>query len=83
MFAILLKKVTRNKLVLFAGIGGLVSHLLIYYIPNSTESTTFNGFLIVLGFIMFGISKGSFYSIIYPTVGQVIPKRHRGTNRVR
>lgn len=78
LFAILLRKVTRNKLVLFAGVGGLVSHLLLYLIPNSSESTTVNSILIVLGFTVFGMAKGSFYSIIYPTVGQVIPKRHRG-----
>ena len=79
----LLKRVTKNKLIIVAALSGVIAHGIIYLIPNTKQEDMLDDILIVVSFVIFGIGKGSYYSVIYPTVGQVVSKKYRGKLWVR
>lgn len=75
----ILKNTAKNNMIIVAALGGVIAHGLIYLIPNTSQESSLDDVLIVIAFVIFGIGKGCYFSVIYPTVGLVVPKQHRGT----
>lgn len=73
-FGLLLRRFTRRKLAVISGLFGIITHIVIYLLPNTKDPTTSSLVVVAISFFAFGFGLGSYYSIIYPMVGLSVKK---------
>jgi MFS family permease len=78
--SLIIPKFERSKLILWTSVIPLIGHSIIYsdFDCDLNGETSFGKFILILGFIFFGMGIGSYYSVSFSAVGLSIPQPIRG-----